>query len=64
MSSHPDLIRSSVTRFGKIRHLGKVLNDFGKFERVHYVFGNILNIFWQNPIGQSFNVVNGQILKM
>ena len=40
---------------GRFRHFGTTLRNFGHFERVHLVFGNILNLFWQNK--QSSNLV-------
>ena len=41
------------------------LHHFGKFMRVYFVFGKILNLLWQNyhAIEQFFIVVSGQILK-
>ena len=53
-----------MTRFGKILPTWHDVKNFGHFERVHLVFGNILNLLWfiLQAIGQIFIFVNGQIL--
>ena len=44
-----------MTRFGEI------LKALGNFDQVYFVFGKILNLFWQFNIatGQIFIIVNG-----
>ena len=44
--------------------LAQHLKNFGHFDRVHFVFGNILSLLWLilNSSGQILNVENGQIL--
>ena len=34
----------SVTRFGKIRHFGKILLVFANFLKVYLIFGKIVNL--------------------
>ena len=55
----------SVTRFGKNCQYGNILQVFGKFFTVKFVFGKMLSLLWQicNCVGLIFIVGNGQILK-
>ena len=55
---------SSVTKFGQNLPLWHNVKNFGHFERVHLVFGNILGLLWQiiYAFGHFFSVVNAQIL--
>ena len=48
-----------------ICHLGKILQAFGNFLTVYFLFGKMLGLLWQicYTIGLNFIVVNGQILK-
>ena len=55
---------ASVTDLAKICHFVTPLKNFGHFERVHLVFGQISRLFWQivYAIWQSVINVNGQKL--
>ena len=55
---------ASGTRFGENSPLWHSIKNFGHFDRVHFVLGNILSFLWLilNSIGQILNVENGQIL--
>ena len=49
----------------KFDHLDKILQVVGKFLTVYFLFGKILNLFWQHCsiVRQIFIVANGPILK-
>ena len=49
--------------FTKFRHFGKIVNVFGNFLMVYFLFGNYLDLLWQilDAIGQISFEVNGQI---
>ena len=54
-----------MTRFGEISPLWHTsFKNFGHFDRVNLVFGNILSLLWQflYTFGQFFNFQNAQIL--
>ena len=50
----------------KFRHFGKILQAFGKFFTVYFLFGRMLSLIWQicDIIGLSFIVVNAKNWKM
>ena len=50
----------SVTRVGEISPLWQILQVFGNFSTVDFLFGKILNLLWQPccNTGPFFNVVN------
>ena len=49
----------------KFRHFGNILQVFGKFLTVYFLFGKIVNLLWQicYTSGLIFIVANGPILK-
>ena len=63
------IVLLSVTRFREIGNTSLAANFYvsGRFLKVHFVFGNILNLlkFYAKfyAIGQIINVTNGQKLK-
>ena len=67
--SKKHLLRSfafRVTRFSEIsRLMQKIIQEFGKFLTVYFLFGKMLSLIWQfwYIIGLIFIIANGQLLK-
>ena len=55
-----------VTRFGEISPLLEIFWNLSQYFKVHFIFGQVLNPFWNNfyTFRQVFIIVNGQILKI